>query len=294
MRKVIRKKVLGVVLALCSALLLLAPSTSAEAAEPTQDEINAFIASLNPVAPPCDIVYKFSDGETYEVTPAIAMTLMKTNADGSFYIDPTTNYYALDYDKCAAVVGALAIQHSKKSTSNSVDFVTHDGETIHYDGISYSGWTVDTQNETLWLMNAIMTFYNGEHEMTYKMGGYVEVDISDQHAWYYDDNGNVVWDSDVVTGNTSRGNGTTLGYWTITKYMTTNTTLVGENYASPVSYWMPFKGNSEGLHDATWRSSFGGQIYKTSGSHGCVNLPYAKAKSLYSLVHVGTPVIVHQ
>ena len=66
--------------------------------------------------------------------------------------------------------------------------------------------------------------------------------------------------------------------------------LRGADYESFVSYWMPFSGGY-GLHDASWRSSFGGSIYKTNGSHGCVNLPSSKASALYSEIYVGIPVI---
>ena len=48
-----------------------------------------------------------------------------------------------------------------------------------------------------------------------------------------------------------------------------------------------------GMHDATWRSSFGGTIYKTKGSHGCINMPYEKAQELYGYIEKGTPVICY-
>jgi lipoprotein-anchoring transpeptidase ErfK/SrfK len=81
----------------------------------------------------------------------------------------------------------------------------------------------------------------------------------------------------------------------------TDQTLVGADedkdgepdYRSKVSYWMPFQGNSVGLHDAPWRSSFGGTIYQWNGSHGCINLPSQSAAELFSLVKVGDKVIVH-
>jgi len=47
-----------------------------------------------------------------------------------------------------------------------------------------------------------------------------------------------------------------------------------------------------GLHDASWRSDFGGSIYKTDGSHGCVNLPASFAAALYDKAATGIPVIV--
>ena len=56
---------------------------------------------------------------------------------------------------------------------------------------------------------------------------------------------------------------------------------------------MPFNRCGEGLHDATWRSEFGGEIYKTNGSHGCVNLPFHSAELMYPELYVGYPVIVY-
>lgn len=56
---------------------------------------------------------------------------------------------------------------------------------------------------------------------------------------------------------------------------------------------MAFIGNSYGIHDANWRSTFGGQIYLTNGSHGCVNVPPANMPALYQAVKVGTPVVIY-
>lgn len=56
---------------------------------------------------------------------------------------------------------------------------------------------------------------------------------------------------------------------------------------------MPFDGGI-GLHDATWRNKFGGNIYINKGSHGCVNLPYQTAEYIYENVKVGTKVLVHK
>ena len=103
--------------------------------------------------------------------------------------------------------------------------------------------------------------------------------------------GKLVVESDFVSGNESRGWSTPAGVYPLT-YKQRNATLKGENYATPVSYWMPFNGGI-GLHDANWRSKFGGTIYQNSGSHGCVNLPPDKAAALYDLVYTGIPVICY-
>lgn len=123
---------------------------------------------------------------------------------------------------------------------------------------------------------------------------YVEVDISRQHIWMYV-NGKCVVDSDCVTGNAGIHD-TPEGYFFLT-YKTTNAVLRGYNdngskYASPVSYWMPFNGGI-GLHDASWRDSFGGSIYLGNGSHGCVNLPKETAQKIYQNIDKTMPIIVY-
>ncbi|MQN01755.1 MAG: hypothetical protein DUD27_04400 [Lachnospiraceae bacterium] len=122
---------------------------------------------------------------------------------------------------------------------------------------------------------------------------YAEVNIATQHMFLVI-NGKRVMESDVVTGKDVDGRRTPTGTYRIT-YKTKDATLKGQGYASPVSWWMPFNGNI-GFHDAPWRhGKFGGQIYKTAGSHGCVNMPPENAAKLYSYSEVkkGFPVIVY-
>jgi lipoprotein-anchoring transpeptidase ErfK/SrfK len=80
----------------------------------------------------------------------------------------------------------------------------------------------------------------------------------------------------------------------VVQYKARNKVLggAGYDYATPVSYWMPFNGG-EGLHDADWRSTFGGTIYKNNGSHGCVNLPPSAAATIYGIIDAGWPVVVY-
>ncbi len=122
---------------------------------------------------------------------------------------------------------------------------------------------------------------------------YIDVDITNQRAALVD-NGSVLWESDTVTGNVSAGNSTPEGVFQITnKY--NSITLMGEDASQSFVYnWMGFIRSTWGLHDATWRTEFGGDIYLTNGSHGCVNLPLEKANELYPLVQVGDVVVVHE
>ncbi len=128
---------------------------------------------------------------------------------------------------------------------------------------------------------------------------YIDADLSEQYVRMYDENGNEIWHSECVSGNTTENHGTVTGVFYI-QDKETNTNLVGldydkdgqPDYESHVNYWMPFDGGY-GLHDATWRGAFGGNIYTYNGSHGCINLPFTDAEQLFNMINVGDVVIVH-
>ena len=204
----------------------------------------------------------------------------------------------LDEDAVTTYVQYLA---STYNTYGDVrEFTTSLGDTIEIGGGDY-GWVIDksgekeqllsdlaggeaVEREPVWEQTAL---YSGEDDIG---DTYIEVDYTNQHMYYYKD-GELVLDCDVVTGNLTKGNGSPDGVFKIV-YKQKDATLVGEDYSSAVSYFMPFAYNI-GFHDASWRTSFGGTIYKTSGSHGCVNMPSDMAEQLYNLVETGTPVVCY-
>jgi len=120
---------------------------------------------------------------------------------------------------------------------------------------------------------------------------YVEIDLVGQHMWFYK-NGVLITQTDVVTGNDgSDKTRTPVGIYKI-DYKDRNAILKGEDYAAPVEFWLPFNGGI-GIHDASWRDKFGGAIYKTDGSHGCINTPYDVAKTIFDNIEAGTPVVCY-
>ncbi|MDE7389651.1 MAG: L,D-transpeptidase/peptidoglycan binding protein [Lachnospiraceae bacterium] len=119
---------------------------------------------------------------------------------------------------------------------------------------------------------------------------YAEVSISEQHMWLYL-NGVLTMDCDVVTGNPTLGNDTPQGAFRI-RYKELNATLRGPGYVTPVDYWMVFA-DDVGFHDATWQAAFGGDLYYTNGSHGCVNMSLNDAARLYDYIYDGLPVFVY-
>lgn len=121
----------------------------------------------------------------------------------------------------------------------------------------------------------------------------VEVDITNQTVYLYEGE-RLVLETPCVTGYKGVHD-TTVGDWAV-RYKERDTYLDGPTWHSYVNYWMPFHGGM-GLHDATWRGwgpeNFGGQIYVTDGSHGCVNLPHAAAETIFGYAYTGMPVHVH-
>ena len=125
----------------------------------------------------------------------------------------------------------------------------------------------------------------------------MEVDLAAQHMWYLE-NGTVVFESDVVTGKNSTP--TPPGVYNILEKLSP-TVLVGNivpetnepEYRTPVDFWMRVTWSGIGFHDATWQPAFGGDVYLWNGSHGCINMPYYNAQELYSILQLGTPVVVH-
>ena len=179
-------------------------------------------------------------------------------------------------------------------------FMTSYGKEVTVVGGDY-GWWMNYEQEAIELAQMIENGESGERTPVYYQTAasyempdygttYVEINLTAQHLFLYKD-GEKVLESDFVSGNSSRGYDTPAGTYSIT-YKQRNATLTGENYQTPVSYWMPFNRNI-GMHDANWRGSFGGNIYKTNGSHGCVNLPPSVAKTIYENIEKGTAVICY-
>lgn len=179
-------------------------------------------------------------------------------------------------------------------------FTTSSGNKVNVVGGDY-GWLVDTNKEMQALNPIIKKGQTTTKQPTYKQTAvshdandigntYVEIDLSKQHLWFYK-NGSLVIQGDVVTGNVSLNDATPAGAYML-KYKEKNANLKGPDYVQPVSYWMPFNGGI-GLHDATWRDKFGGSIYLTQGSHGCVNCPPPLAETIFNNITSGTAVILY-
>ncbi|MBS6195680.1 MAG: peptidoglycan binding domain-containing protein [Clostridiales bacterium] len=208
--------------------------------------------------------------------------------------------WTISKEKAAEFVQQLAYKYDTFGLTH--EFTTYAGEKITLKGGDY-GWVMKKKETTDALVAAILEgqtgtiepvyLYEGKCRDTNDIGGtYVEISLEEQRMWCYKD-GALIVDTPIVTGNPSKGYETPSGsVWAIDAKKSPDV-LEGEGYKQPVTYWMPFVGNV-GIHDAdTWRTEYGGEIYKTNGSHGCVNTPTANAEKIFNTVEIGTPVIVY-
>ncbi len=234
------------------------------------------------------ITYQFGDQSEVLDNDRI-LSWLKEQEDGSV---------AIDEQQAKAFVKELAEKYDTAYTHRT--FHTTAGRDIQITQGDY-GWRIDQEAETKHLLELLAAKQSAVCEPIYAQTAavhaqndwgttYVEVSLTDQYLWLYKD-GKCILESYFVSGNPNRGHATPKGIYGLT-YKTRDAMLSGQGYDSKVKYWMPFNRNV-GLHDAPWRKTFGGQIYKSNGSHGCINLPPANAAKIYENVDKNTPVIVY-
>lgn len=192
---------------------------------------------------------------------------------------------------------------SSFDTVGSTRSIKIDGKQENVSGGTY-GWIVDKEAEKEFIEKSIENrecvdervpaftkqAYSKQYGKRDIGSNYVLVDISEQHVWYYK-NGKSVKDSDCVTG-TLGIHDTPLGAYSIMEILPNGKVLRGDDYETPVNKWIRLTNTGIGLHDANWRRNFGSTIYKSNGSHGCINLPYDFADYLCKHVKIGMPVII--
>ena len=211
----------------------------------------------------------------------------------------TDEKVSIDEEEVLAFVKTLAKKYN--TAYSPKELKTSYGTTVTVTGGFY-GWRIDNSGEVEQILADLKAGKDVEREPVYLTtanshgehdygDSYVEINLTNQHLFLYKD-GKLVVESDFVSGNLAKGHDTPTGAFGLT-YKTMNAVLRGPDYETPVTYWMPFNGDV-GMHDATWRNKFGGSIYKTGGSHGCINLPASAAKKIYETIDKGYAVLVYR
>lgn len=263
------------------------------------EALNARLNRLNQLVL-ADLSIDFGSGRTEKVDKTLLKTWITQDESGSDIIDP---------NKIAEYVHNLASRYNTVRISRT--FSKTGGGTVTLNGGDY-GWLMDTETTIADLTEAIAAGTQGEFEVTYENkaksravndigDSYVEISIDRQTMWCYVD-GKLLVSTPIVTGNVANGTETPRGgVWKV-KGKTTDYTMKGKtdpatgkpSYTAHVNYWIPYSEDQTiGLHDLVTRSAYGGEIYKTNGSHGCVNTPLDAVKQIYDVVSFGFPVVVY-
>ena len=211
------------------------------------------------------------------IDSSVSETFLVQNEDGSIDIDE---------EKVRSYMEQ--IEDKYQTWGEPHEFKTTGGSIVELSGTL--GWSIDVEAETSKIIEELQAGEGNEIGDTY-----IEISINQQHMWFYKD-GSILVETDVVTGTLNKGYSTPTGAYKLLN-KARNQTLVGTSaedpYESKVSYWLPFIGNLYGIHDASWRSTYGGTIYYNNGSHGCVNTPYDKVQQIYENIEIGTPVLIY-
>lgn len=253
-----------------------------------------------------DLSNPFAEGGLYEdfllTIKTDAMRDYLTAETIAAWVSISEETHTLVYDEEALTAWVQALSDTRSTLENGREFTTSLGETITVPAGTY-GWSMDVASTASRLLTRVKAGQSGSMEAVWSTRGYeynsqnditdtyVEVDLTNQKVWLYVD-GELLGASDCVSGTYGNADRQTPdGVYTI-YYMKSPATLRGADYTSEVQYWMAYYGNY-GLHDANWRSEFGGDIYLTDGSHGCVNLPDDMAQLIYENAYIGFLVVTY-
>ena len=256
----------------------------------SDEALNAEVQQLNTLTS-ANIIYDFKDRQ-YTVDRSLIKEWLVKGADGN---------YSLDESKVSEWVKDMA--YDTDTFSLKREFKTSLGPTITLPKHRGDyGWVINKNKTTQSLIEAInggiqetrdpVYLYKGVERGAKDIGGtYVEICISKQRMWCYKD-GKLVVETPVITGNHASGHDTPSGgVWAIDAKQRDRHF---DRYNADVTFWLPFN-EDVGIHDASWRpeAAYVPETYETSGSHGCVNTPYAAAEKIFNTVDIGYPVIVY-
>lgn len=254
-------------------------------------DLNQMCANLNRYK---DINITYVFGDQQEILPGLEAVKWIDGVSGSAI--------QVNQQKVAEYVKYLADKYDTYGKPHT--FTSTSGRQVSVNG-DY-GWQINQAEEAVALTRMVQNGTNQTREPAYSRTAasrtgndfgttYVEVDMGLQHIYMYE-NGTLIAEAPIVTGNVSRDWTTPEGLYTL-YYKERDRVLRGPkradgtySYESPVSYWMPFNGGI-GLHDANWRGKFGGEIYKNNGSHGCINIPPKTAAVIFEHAYKGIPIL---
>lgn len=223
-----------------------------------------------------------------------------------------------DPDKCMKYVEELAAKYDTFKTSRKFhttkrgDITVPQGEDGKYGWWIWQQKTCDELVEMLEkgeTVKSVKPVYYEEYGYAYTClpenrsaesdigSTYLEIDLTAQHMWFYD-KGKMAFECDIVSGLPSVATRRTLpGVYKLwfkgQNHRLKDSSPDGSQWDVTVAYWNNISLIGVGIHDATWQPYFGGQLYKSNGSHGCINVSLASAKYIFENVPLNAPVVMY-
>ncbi|MBR1662727.1 MAG: L,D-transpeptidase family protein [Ruminococcus sp.] len=245
----------------------------------------------------------------------------KATLKGSRFIDwleiEEDGSYSVDHDEVVKYVAELADKYNTFATTRKFKSTAHGTVNVEpHDGANLYGWWLDDDGMADLVTELIeegesttvdpLFYTTPDGAITYEgnkdcwtkdddIGDtYLELDLSAQHMYFYK-KGKMVWETDVVTGMPTETRNTPEGVYKLwfkaADFRLKDSNADGSSWDTKVAYWNNISTSGIGIHDATWQPYFGGTLYQTNGSHGCVNVSLDAAKYVYENVPLNTPVV---
>lgn len=241
----------------------------------------------------------FGAGKTEKIPSGILKESVYESEDGTYV------HYAMIYAYMAY------LGRTYNTIGKDRLFTTTDGNELTLSpgpDDTFIGWDLDYQESAKAVVQALA---KGEKEVSlvWKHVGsafdgtqndfgdtYVELSIQAQHMWVYK-KGKLLLETDVTTGLDSVASRRTPTGMFMTMDWNLEYTMHGSYGTAFSHYFIRITPTGIGIHDSSWRSQYGGDVYLTDGSHGCINTPYEKVVQFYDEMHefadVGIPVIIY-
>lgn len=265
------------------------------------------------------LTWDMGEGAYETITPDDIKDWLKMDQNGNV---------SMDKDKMAEWIESFCLKYKTLGTTRK--FTTHDGREIEVSGGDY-GWRIDyeatvdaayeqlTENKewgvvesyindptddnkekltTVWEPSYSNTAFKKDYSdfmYDWDPDNYSEIDLTEQMVYVYKD-GELAYECKCVTGLPSDPERKTrTGCWYI-KEKKESYVLTGADYSTPTKYWIRIMWTGTGYHYMNRKdwSSWTPDLYKTKGSHGCINLQYDDAKALYGLIDFYDAVFIHE
>lgn len=266
------------------------------------------------------IQWNMGKGQTEQITPAeIAQWVTWKNGK-------------LKYDKAAIENRVEKFCLKYKTVGKTRTLITHKNKRVKVAGGDY-GWQIDYEKTVKQTMNALKAPIDYEYTQAYidspteetkshvtlrrkvlyantafqkdyvnfendwDKDNYIEIDLKKQKV-YVIKNGKLHYSCKAITGRPVPERETRTGVYFIKEHRTNYTlrgTTPGDTYETFVKYWVRITWTGTGFHPATWQpwSKWKKDLYKTKGSHGCINLEPKAAKKIYNLAKYRMAVFIH-